>query len=99
MTVDPLNAPDKPLDITLHFEQGIPTKLVTPGKEYTEPVQLFDALNKIGYEHAIGRIDIVENRFIGLKSRGCYDAPAMTILRTAHLDLEGKRSHAMTCCT
>lgn len=68
-----MDAPNEPEDITLHFEQGIPTKLVTSQKEYTEPVELFDTLNKIGYTHAIGRIDIVENRFIGLKSRGCYD--------------------------
>lgn len=68
-----MNAPNEPQDITLHFEKGIPTKLVTSDKEYTDPVELFEMLNKIGYNHAIGRIDIVENRFIGLKSRGCYD--------------------------
>lgn len=73
MTADPMDAPNEPEDITLHFEQGIPTKLVTSKKEYTDPVELFETLNKIGYTHAIGRIDIVENRFIGLKSRGCYD--------------------------
>lgn len=108
MTADPLNAPNEPADITIQFEQGIPTKLVTPEKTYTDSVELFNALNKLGYTHGVGRIDIVENRFIGLKSRGCYDcthypsspvthypvanhvlAPAMTILRAAHLDLEG----------
>jgi len=89
MTQDPLKAPDTPADITLSFEKGIPVKLVTPEKSFTEPVELFQELNRIGYIHAIGRIDIVENRFIGLKSRGCYDSPAMTILRAAHLDLEG----------
>ncbi|KAB8263456.1 argininosuccinate synthase [Aspergillus pseudonomiae] len=89
MTADPLNAPNEPTDITIQFEQGIPTKLVTPQKEYTDSVELFDALNKLGFTHGVGRIDIVENRFIGLKSRGCYDSPAMTILRAAHLDLEG----------
>ncbi|KAE8136094.1 argininosuccinate synthase [Aspergillus pseudotamarii] len=89
MTADPLNAPNEPTDITIQFEQGVPTKLVTPEKEYTDSVELFDALNKLGYTHGVGRIDIVENRFIGLKSRGCYDSPAMTILRAAHLDLEG----------
>ncbi|BAE58946.1 argininosuccinate synthase [Aspergillus flavus] len=89
MTADPLNAPNEPADITIQFEQGIPTKLVTPEKTYTDSVELFNALNKLGYTHGVGRIDIVENRFIGLKSRGCYDSPAMTILRAAHLDLEG----------
>jgi argininosuccinate synthase len=89
MTQSPLVAPDKPTDITIHFEKGIPSKLVTPEKTYTDSVELFVALNKLGHMHGIGRIDIVENRFIGLKSRGCYDSPAMTVLRLAHLDLEG----------
>ncbi|KAL1962024.1 hypothetical protein VTN77DRAFT_668 [Rasamsonia byssochlamydoides] len=89
MTADPLTAPNEPTDITLHFEKGIPVKLVTPDSEFTDPVELFRELNKIGYTHGIGRIDIVENRYIGLKSRGCYDSPAMTILRAAHVDLEG----------
>ncbi|KAI9038242.1 argininosuccinate synthase [Aspergillus affinis] len=89
MTNDPLNAPNEPVDISIEFEKGIPVKVTTPEKTYTDPVELFNALNKLGYTHAIGRIDIVENRFIGLKSRGCYDSPAMTILRDAHLDLEG----------
>lgn len=73
MTADPMKAPNEPTDITLHFEKGIPVKLVTPQKEYTDSVELFQALNKLGYTHGIGRIDIVENRYIGLKSRGCYD--------------------------
>jgi argininosuccinate synthase len=89
MTNSPLNAPNEPTDITIHFEKGIPIKVVTPEKTYTDSVELFVALNKLGYTHGIGRIDIVENRFIGLKSRGCYDSPAMTILRDAHLDIEG----------
>ncbi|GAB1216050.1 hypothetical protein ATERTT37_005255 [Aspergillus terreus] len=89
MTQDPMNAPNEPTDITIHFEQGIPVKVVTPDATYTDPVELFNALNKLGNIHGVGRIDIVENRFIGLKSRGCYDSPAMTILRDAHLDLEG----------
>lgn len=89
MTDSPLNAPNEPTDITIHFEKGLPVKVVTPEKTYTDSVELFVALNKLGYTHGIGRIDIVENRFIGLKSRGCYDSPAMTVLRLAHLDLEG----------
>lgn len=91
MTDDPETAPNKPEDINITFEKGIPVKLDTlaDGKTYTESVELFTKLNALGKLHGVGRIDIVENRFIGLKSRGCYDSPAMTILRLAHLDLEG----------
>lgn len=89
MTDNPLKAPNEPTDIIISFQKGIPTKLVTPQKTFTDSVQLFKELNRIGKVHGIGRIDIVENRLIGLKSRGCYDSPAMTILRLAHLDLEG----------
>ncbi|KAM7185978.1 Argininosuccinate synthase [Naviculisporaceae sp. PSN 640] len=88
-TVDPQDAPDKPLEFTIHFEKGIPVKVVTPDTTATESVELFKLLNKIGHDHGVGRIDIVENRFIGLKSRGCYDTPGLTIARLAHLDLEG----------
>ncbi|OHE96017.1 argininosuccinate synthase [Colletotrichum orchidophilum] len=88
-TVSPLKAPDTPLDITIHFDKGIPVKVITPQQTATDAVELFGLLNAIGKEHAVGRIDIVENRMIGLKSRGCYDSPAMTILRLAHISLEG----------
>ncbi len=88
-TVDPLEAPDRPLDFTIYFEKGIPVKVVTPDTEATDSVELFKLLNKIGHDHGVGRIDIVENRFIGLKSRGCYDTPGLTIARLAHIDLEG----------
>ncbi|KAJ0343306.1 hypothetical protein COL922a_000035 [Colletotrichum nupharicola] len=88
-TVSPLQAPDAPLDITVHFDKGLPVKVVTPQQTATDPVELFGLLNALGKEHGVGRIDIVENRFIGLKSRGCYDSPAMTILRLAHISIEG----------
>ncbi|KAL1893955.1 argininosuccinate synthetase [Sporothrix stenoceras] len=88
-TDDPEKAPNTPQDIQIVFEKGLPVKLVADGKEITDSVELFLAANALGKTHGIGRIDIVENRFIGLKSRGCYDAPGMTILRLAHLDLEG----------
>ncbi|KAI8302878.1 Argininosuccinate synthase [Colletotrichum sp. SAR11_240] len=88
-TVSPLNAPDAPLDITIDSEKGTPVKVVTPQQISTDSVELFGLLNRIGGEHGVGRIDIVENRFIGLKSRGCYDSPAMTILRLAHISIEG----------
>ncbi|KAF4124230.1 argininosuccinate synthase [Geosmithia morbida] len=90
MTLDPLDAPDKPYHFTISFAKGIPTKVVTEDKqEVTESVALFKLLNKIGHDNGVGRVDIVENRFIGLKSRGCYDTPGLTIARLAHLDLEG----------
>lgn len=90
MTVDPVDAPDKPYHFTIHFDKGIPVKVITEDKkEATEPVELFKLLNRIGHDAGVGRVDIVENRFIGLKSRGCYDTPGLTILRLAHIDLEG----------
>lgn len=90
LTDSPLTAPDKPEPFTLSFEKGLPKSLTTAdGKTLNDSVEIFLALNAIGRKHGVGRIDIVENRFIGLKSRGCYDSPAMTILRLAHIDLEG----------
>ncbi|KAH7322906.1 argininosuccinate synthase [Stachybotrys elegans] len=89
-SVDPLDAPDVPAKFSVTFKAGIPVKLeVEGGETYTESVELFKALNKIAGEHAVGRTDIVESRFIGLKSRGCYDAPAHTVLRLAHVDIQG----------
>jgi argininosuccinate synthase len=88
-TVDPTDAPDRPYDFTIHFEKGIPVKVVTPEQTVTGSLELFKLLNKIGHDNGVGRVDIVENRFIGLKSRGCYDTPGLTIARLAHLDLEG----------
>jgi argininosuccinate synthase len=72
LTVDPLKAPDAPEDFTVVFEKGFPTKLIMEGKTITDPVELFLTANAIAHRHGVGRIDIVENRFIGLKSRGCY---------------------------
>lgn len=90
LTDSPLNAPNTPEEFTLSFEKGIPSKLVTPSNQtVTGSLDIFTTLNAIGRKHGIGRVDIVENRFIGIKSRGCYDSPAMTILRAAHVDLEG----------
>ncbi|KAL0633712.1 argininosuccinate synthetase [Maublancomyces gigas] len=89
LTVDPEDAPNKPEDFTVHFEKGLPVKLVVGDKTITDPLELFLAANTIARNHGVGRIDIVENRFIGLKSRGCYETPGLTILRSAHIDLEG----------
>ncbi|KAI0198856.1 argininosuccinate synthase [Astrocystis sublimbata] len=88
-TIDPMNAPDKPTPFTVHFAEGVPVKLEVGGEEFTESLKIFKKANEIGHDNGIGRVDIVESRFIGLKSRGCYDTPGLTILRQAHLDLEG----------
>ncbi|CZT16370.1 probable ARG1 Argininosuccinate synthetase [Ramularia collo-cygni] len=91
LTTDPTKAPDAPEDFTLTFEKGLPVKLEYEGgkKVATDPVDLFLTANTIARKHGVGRIDIVENRFIGLKSRGCYETPGLTMLRGAHIDLEG----------
>ena len=91
MTVDPEDAPDKPTFIRIEFEEGIPTKVInkTENKTFTKPLELFLHLNEAAGSNGVGRIDIVENRFVGIKSRGVYETPAGTVLREAHLDLEG----------
>jgi len=84
--------PGTPDIISIDFKSGLPTRLAIPtddGKTITDPVEIFLTLNALGRKHGIGRIDIVENRFIGVKSRGCYESPGATILRAAHIDLEG----------
>jgi argininosuccinate synthase len=91
LTTAPENAPTEPERISIEFKGGLPTKLSTQsdGKSYADGVEVFNILNALGRKHGIGRIDIVENRFIGVKSRGCYETPGATILRAAHVDLEG----------
>ncbi|MCX7798196.1 MAG: argininosuccinate synthase [Melioribacter sp.] len=84
-TVSPENAPDEPEEVTIEFEAGIP-KTVN-GKEM-DSVSLVKLLNEIGGRNAIGRIDLVENRLVGIKSREVYEAPAATILHFAHKELE-----------
>ncbi len=84
-TVAPENAPDEPAYIELTFERGDPVAL--DGEAMT-PAQLLAALNRIGGEHGIGRLDIVENRYVGMKSRGCYETPGGTILLKAHRAME-----------
>lgn len=95
LTADPLQAPAQPEYFTLHFDKGLPVKLEytdsksQQAKVATDSLELFLTANAIARRHGVGRIDIVENRFIGLKSRGCYETPGLTCLRAAHLDLEG----------
>ena len=81
MTVSPQKAPDKIEQITLGFESGMPTTL--NGRQYSA-VEMVRELNRIGGRNGIGRIDMVENRFVGMKSRGVYEAPGMTLLYAAH---------------
>jgi argininosuccinate synthase len=91
LTTAPEDAPTTPQRLSIHFERGLPVKVEVVGdtKLYTDPVDIFLKLNALGRKHGIGRIDIVENRFIGVKSRGCYESPGATILRVAHIDIEG----------
>jgi argininosuccinate synthase len=78
-------APNKPDYVEIGFEQGVPVKL--DGKA-TDGVKLLETLNEIGGKHAVGQIDLVENRLVGMKSRGAYETPGGTILMTAHKSLE-----------
>lgn len=90
-TKSPQNAPDKETHLEIHFQKGIPVKVINVenGMVKQTPLELFQYLNQLGAENAIGRMDLVENRFVGIKSRGVYETPGATILRAAHLDLEG----------
>jgi argininosuccinate synthase len=85
LTKSPKDAPDKPTDVTIGFEKGTPVSV--DGKKLGA-VELLETLNKIGGENGIGRIDLVENRFVGMKSRGCYETPGGTLIMAAHRELE-----------
>ena len=85
------DAPDRPTDLIIHYKNAMPVRLVCEhdGVDLSEPVELFNYLNYKGGEHGIGRVDMVENRFVGIKSRGVYETPGGTILHHAIRDLEG----------
>jgi argininosuccinate synthase len=85
LTRSPEQAPDTPVHVTLAFEQGTP---VAVDGEALGPAALVTRLNAIGAEHGIGRVDLVENRLVGMKSRGVYETPGGTIIYTAHRELE-----------
>ena len=85
MGVSPIQAPDKPTYVTIHFEKGIPTAVDGKTMNGTE---LVTALNKLGGENGIGLVDLVENRLVGMKSRGVYETPGGAILYHAHDVLE-----------
>jgi argininosuccinate synthase len=85
LTNSPQDAPDREEQVEIGFEQGVP---VSVNGMQLDPVSLLELLNEIGGRNAIGRIDLVENRFVGIKSRGCYETPGGTLLITAHRELE-----------
>ena len=89
--VTPQDAPDKETSLEIHFKDGIPVKVYNKTDNVTkeDPLELFMYLNKIGGENGIGLLDMVENRFVGIKSRGVYETPAGEILIKAHMDIEG----------
>jgi argininosuccinate synthase len=89
--VPPQLAPDQEVHLQIHFRNGLPVRVVNQesGIDITDPLDLFIYLNKVGGENGIGMLDMVENRFVGIKSRGVYETPAGTILLHAHMDIEG----------
>jgi argininosuccinate synthase len=85
LTRSPEDAPDKPVYLEIEFDSGVP---VAVDGEILSPASLLDRLNRIGGEHGVGRVDLVENRFVGMKSRGVYETPGVTILHAAHRAVE-----------
>src|SRR5215469_5040858 len=85
LTKSPAEAPDKPGEVTIAFEKGVP---VAVNGKTMKAFELLETLNAVGAEHGIGRIDLVENRFVGMKSRGCYETPGGTLIMYAHRELE-----------
>jgi len=92
MTVSPKDAPDSSESVRIEFDKGVPVRItnLTDGTVVDgSSLDLYLYCNAIAGKHGIGRIDIVENRFVGIKSRGVYETPGGTLLREAHLDMEG----------
>ncbi|HEX4933518.1 MAG TPA: argininosuccinate synthase, partial [Gemmatimonadaceae bacterium] len=85
LTTDPVDAPDVPEDIVIEFVKGTP---VAVNGQALGPVELVEALNAIGGRHGVGRVDLVEDRMVGMKSRGVYETPGGTLIYTAHSELE-----------
>ncbi len=85
LTVSPERAPDKPQYVEIEFETGTPVAI--DGRKLG-PVEIVETLNRIGGNHGVGRVDLVENRLVGMKSRGVYETPGGTLLLTAHRELE-----------
>jgi len=89
LTVSPKDAPDRETQVSVTFREGVPVKAESGGAAKTRPLEILMLLNKLAGENGIGRVDMVENRFVGMKSRGVYETPGYTVLRAAHMDLEG----------
>jgi len=90
MTVSLQDAPDTPDIVCIEFSCGVPIKItnLTDGKVFIDSLDIFNYCNYVAGKHGVGRIDMVENRFVGIKSRGVYETPGGTLLRIAHLDIE-----------
>jgi argininosuccinate synthase len=86
LTRSPKDAPDAPAEVTIGFEKGVPVSI--DGNRTATALALLERLNESGGVHGVGRIDLVENRFVGMKSRGCYETPGGTLIMTAHRELE-----------
>ena len=96
MTVDPRAAPSEPATLRVHFERGLPVRVqnLSDGTDLSaspagSALALYEYLNRVAGAHGVGRMDVVENRFVGIKSRGVYETPAAEVLRQAHMGLEG----------
>ncbi len=85
MTVSPQDAPDKVEEVRVGFEHGVPVEL---NRKRRSALEMVEEMNKIAGRNGVGRIDVVENRFVGMKSRGVYEAPGMTALYSAHMAIE-----------
>ena len=91
LTVSPQKAPDRETELEIEFRRGDPVRVrnVSDGAEKSTPLELFTYLNQVAGRNGGGRVDMVENRYVGMKSRGVYETPAGTVLQLAHRDLEG----------
>lgn len=89
-TVSPKDAPNESTWLEIHFKDGTPIKVLNKNTGVTkeDPLELFTYLNEVGAANGVGRMDMVENRFVGIKSRGLYETPGGTILHVAHKDIE-----------
>ncbi|KAK3869549.1 hypothetical protein Pcinc_025156, partial [Petrolisthes cinctipes] len=89
-TTDPEKAPEQAQQLTIAFREGVPHSVSVEGEGTTvhDPLEIFDTCNRIGAKHGVGRVDLVENRSVGIKSRGVYETPGLSLLRSAHMDLE-----------
>ena len=91
LTRSPKEAPDTPVQLSIQFKDAVPVRVDNLSEDavQSDPVRLLEYLNAVGGTHGVGRVDMVENRFVGIKSRGVYETPGGTILHHALRDLEG----------